>query len=196
MPLINPISLWIKIPYTLLAAVILPVYAYKYGATNFLWFSDLAFFAMVYALWCNDRLLASILLISVVPLELLWLVSFLSGGAFLGMANYMFDPHLSLWLRGLSLFHFPMPAVIIYMIIRFGYDVAAVYPAIIFSLIVILLTHALTLPLNNINIIYPPIGIAGTVSNNIYFMMMPLVLVFCSIIPFHLILKHRLNIMR
>jgi hypothetical protein len=185
----NDIPLWIKIPYTLLAAIILPVYWYKYGVTNFLWFSDIAFFVMVYALWAQNRLAASMMAIGVLPLETLWMISFFTGGDFLGMANYMFDPALPLWLRGLSLFHFPLPAVVIYMIWRFGYDARALYPQIILSLGVIALTHLLTAQSDNVNIIYPPQGLQDIVPLHIYLWGMPVVLIICVIIPMHFLLR-------
>lgn len=185
----SEISLWIKLPYTLLAAIILPIYWYKYGPANFLWFSDIAFFVMVPALWFKNRLLASMMAIGVLPLEALWLISFMTGGAFLGMANYMFDPTLPIWLRGLSLFHFPMPAVIIYMIYRCGYDKRALIPQITLSLTVVMLTHFLTLKSENVNLIYPPQGLDSFVSEPLYFILMPLVLVTCVIVPMHFILR-------
>ena len=147
--------LWFKILYTLLAFIICPVYWYQYGVTNFLWFSDIAFFLMVPALWLRQPLIASMMAIGVLPLETLWMLSFITGGAFLGMADYMFDENLPLWLRGLSLFHFPMPAAIIIMIKRFGYDQRALYPQILLSIIVIILTHIFTKKVDNVNMIFP-----------------------------------------
>jgi hypothetical protein len=181
----------LKASYTILALIILPVYWYQYGVTNFLWFSDIAFFVMVPALWFKNRLLASMMAIGVLPLESLWLTSFITGGDFLGMANYMFDPNLPLWLRGLSLFHFPMPAVIIYMIWRFGYDTRALYPQIVLSIIVILLTHLLTAEADNVNMIFPPQGLREYISQPLYFILMPMVLITGVIIPMHLILKKK-----
>ena len=185
----NDIPLWIKVPYTVLALIILPVYWHEYGVTNFLWFSDIAFFVMMPALWFRNRLIASMMAIGVLPLESLWMTSFFTGGRFLGMANYMFDPHLALWLRGLSLFHFPMPAAILYMICRFGYDTRALYPQITLSIIVILLTHSLTEKADNVNIIFPPQGLGGLISQPLYSVLMPVVLIAGVIIPMHFILK-------
>lgn len=185
----NDISLWIKLPYTLLAVIIVPVYWYKYGVTNFLWFSDIAFLAMVPALWFRNRLMASMMAIGVLPLETLWMASFFTGGAFLGMADYMFDPQLPLWLRALSLFHFPLPAAVVYMIWRFGYDPRALYPQIGLSIAVILMTHQLTKQADNVNIIFPPKGLEGLISPSFYSVLMPLVLITGVIIPMHFILK-------
>ncbi|MFH1159033.1 MAG: hypothetical protein V1721_09195 [Pseudomonadota bacterium] len=101
----------------------------------------------------------------------------------------MFDPALPLWLRGLSLFHFPMPAAIIYMIWRFGYDPRALYPQIVLSIVVFLMTHWLTEKTDNVNIIFPPRGLQDFISEPLYVVLMPLVLVTGVIIPMHFILK-------
>ncbi|TIQ61536.1 MAG: hypothetical protein E5X64_42290, partial [Mesorhizobium sp.] len=49
--------LWITLPYTLFVAVLTPVYWLRYGPGNFLWFSDIALFAVLIALWTGSRLL-------------------------------------------------------------------------------------------------------------------------------------------
>jgi hypothetical protein len=185
----NKIPLWIKLPYTLLALIVLPVYWYQYGVANFLWFSDIAFFLMVPALWFKNRFIASMMAIGVLPLEIIWLISFITGGSFLGIAAYMFDPNLPLWLRGLSLFHFPMPAVIIYMIWSFGYDKRALYPQIALSLIVIVMTHLFTLKSKNVNLVFPPAGIENIIPEHVYVYLMPILLIGVVIMPMHFILK-------
>jgi len=42
--------LWLKIAYPLFVCVVVAVYWLKYGAGNFLWFSDIALFPIVMAL--------------------------------------------------------------------------------------------------------------------------------------------------
>lgn len=144
---------------------------------------------MVPALWLRQPLIASMMAIGVLPLETLWMLSFITGGAFLGMADYMFDENLPLWLRGLSLFHFPMPAAIIIMIKRFGYDRRALYPQILLSIIVIILTHIFTKKVDNVNMIFPIKELENFISQSVYSFAMPIVLVTCVIIPMHIFLK-------
>ncbi len=185
----NDIPFWIKISYTLVAVLVFVVYIYEYGVVNFLWFSDIAFFVMVPALWFQNRFLSSMMAIGILPIEALWTISLFSGGSFLGIANYMYDPALPLWLRLLSLFHFLMIASIIYMIVRFGYDRRALIPQIILGLFVILLTHKFSSRVENINMIFPPEDIAPFISEGTYFILMPAVLVILVIIPAHFLLK-------
>lgn len=185
----NDIPLWITVPYTILALVILPVYWIKYGPGNFLWFSDIAFFAMVPALWCKNRFIASMMAIGVLPLESIWLLSFVTGGAFVGMADYMFDPALPLWLRALSLFHFPMPAVIIYMIWRFGYDARALWPQIVLAVAVLTATYFVTDPSENVNMAFDPGIEALRMEQPAYIIAETIALICLSIVPMHFILK-------
>jgi hypothetical protein len=55
------IPLWLKLAYTVFVAIIVPVYAKKWGWGNFLWFSDIALLLMVPALWTESRLLVSMM---------------------------------------------------------------------------------------------------------------------------------------
>ena len=74
------IPLWIKIVYCLYLCVLVPVYWREYGPTNFLWASDIALFVIFAALWLENRLLNSMMLIGVLPFELAW-ISPLCGSA-------------------------------------------------------------------------------------------------------------------
>lgn len=183
------IPLWIKLSYTILALIIFPIYLYKYGATNFLWFSDIAFFVMVPALWFKSRIISSMMAIGVLPIETLWLISLFTGGSFLGIANYMYDTDFPLWLRFLSFYHFAVIAVIIYMIYWVGYDKRALLPQIILSLFVIFLTRVFSDKAENINMIYPPQDIAPYITEQTYLIVMPLILITVFIIPTHFLLK-------
>ena len=116
------IPLWLKIVYSIMVCIIVPVYWKEYGPTNFLWFSDIALISMVAALWFENRLIASMMAVGVLAQEVGWLIDLFTGGNLLGLAKYMFDPERPLYLRALSFFHIPMPIVIIYMIYKLGYE--------------------------------------------------------------------------
>src|SRR5437867_11500922 len=102
-----------------MAAAILPVYLVHYGPANFLWCSDIALIVTGIALWEESRLLASMMAVGVLLPEALWNVSFfvrlLTGVRVSGLADYMFDRTIPLWIRSLSLFHIPMPVVLLWM---------------------------------------------------------------------------------
>ena len=57
--------------------------------------------------------------------QCLWLADFGSnplGIHFLNLTGYMFDSHLPLFTRGLSLFHGWLPLLLVWLLIRLGYD--------------------------------------------------------------------------
>src|SRR6266699_236026 len=68
-PACGTLPLWVKVAHTLFVAVLVPVYWRRYGPGNFLWFSDLALFGALAALWLESPLLASMQAVSVSLLE-------------------------------------------------------------------------------------------------------------------------------
>jgi len=183
------LPLWLRVSYTLMVCIIVPVYLRNYGPANFLWFSDIWLLVMVPALWLRSSFLASMMAIGVLPLEIPWMISFFSGGTFGDMAGYMFDDSVPLYLRALSLFHFPMPACIIFMLWRFGYNPRALYPQMLLSLSVLLLVRFLTSEQDNINMVFPPSFVRNVVSADTYFTLLLFFLLFVIIIPMHMLLK-------
>lgn len=152
------IPLWIKVSYTLWAAVLLPVYWHQYGPSNFLWFSDVAFFGTLLALWRESQLLASVMALSVALPELMWSVSFFGRLLFdrevIGLADYMFDSTIPLFVRGLSFFHFFMPLLLIWMLHRFGYDRRALLLQTLLAWIILPASYFAAGPEENINWVY------------------------------------------
>ena len=89
------IDLWIKIAYSAMLLVIVPVYAVYWGWRNFLWFSDIALITTGIALWLENSLLASMMALAVLVPELLWNASYfvrlIFGIRVTDLAGYMFD---------------------------------------------------------------------------------------------------------
>lgn len=144
------IDLWIKIAYTVMVAVIVPVYAVVWGWRNFLWFSDIALIATAIALWIESALLASMMALAVLLPEILWSASYfgrlLFGLRVTDLAAYMFDPRKPLFVRGLSLFHVVLPPVLIWTLYVLGYDPAALFAQTLLVWVVLPLTYAVTTP--------------------------------------------------
>lgn len=119
------IPLWLKIAYTIFMAVLIPVYWYHYGPTNFLYFCDVALFLTLIGIWTENKLLISMPAVGILIPQALWVVDFvvqLTGAELTGMTAYMFDENRSLFLRGLSLFHGWLPFLLIYLVAKLGYD--------------------------------------------------------------------------
>ena len=185
----GPYPGWVRIPFTLFVAVLIPVYWYHYGPGNFLWFSDIALCAVLIALWTGNRLVYSMMAIGVLPLETIWTADFLSGGRLIGLAAYMFDTALPLYLRALSLFHLMLPPLILWMLIAQGYDRRALGAQTLLAWAVLPLSFVLTSPEDNINwvrgigpdaaLALPPLVYLG-----LYMALLPVVV----FLPMHLLL--------
>ena len=148
------IPLWLKIVYSLYLCVLVPVYWREYGPTNFLWASDIALFVVFTAVWLENRLLNSMMVIGVLPFELAWILDFMTGSQLLGMATYMFDAELPLYLRALSLYHVALPVVMIFLLCRLGYDRRALMSQTLLVWLVLPVTYLVTDPADNINLVF------------------------------------------
>jgi hypothetical protein len=129
---------------------IVPVYALTWGWRNFLWFSDVALITTAFALWFESPLLASMMSLAVLVPELLWNVAFfsqLTTGYRVGpLADYMFDRSKPRYLRGLSLFHVPLPAVLLWLVYELGYDERAFLAQTLVAWVVLPLTYLVVRP--------------------------------------------------
>lgn len=181
----HKIPLWLKVSYTIMVAVIVPVYWREYGPQNFLWFSDIALFATMIALWLESRLIASMMALSVLFLEIIWVIGFLSGGTVFNIADYMFDQSIPLYLRALSLFHFPMPLTILYMLYRLGYDPRALKYQSILGPLILMATWGLNHSSENINWVRPPDFLTGRIDSNLYLIVLIVALITIVYIPSH-----------
>ena len=152
------VPLWLKIAWTAMVLGIVLVYWRHKGPANFLWFSDIAFLALVPGLWLESSFIVSLAACMVLVPETLWCVSFFTRVVGLprvtGFTDYMFDQQSPLWLRAVSLFHVPLLAVLAWGPWRLGYD-AGVFPwAVLIAWIVLPLTRWLTVPERNINHVF------------------------------------------
>jgi hypothetical protein len=158
-PVGDTLPLWPKILYTVFLAVIVPAYWVKNGPANFLWFSDIALLVTGAALWLESNLLASAMALGVFLPEGLWNVSYfgrlLTGARVSSLADYMFDARKSRFMRGLSLLlHVGMPAALVWMLIRLGYDSGALVVQTVLAWVVLPVTYAVTDPAKNINWVF------------------------------------------
>jgi len=152
------VPIWLKIAYTLFVAVLVPIYWKQYGPANFLWFSDIALFVTLAALWLENALLVSMMGLSVLLLELVWNIDFwfrlATGKSLIALSAYMFDPKIPLYIRGLSLFHLVLPVLLLWLLCRLGYDRRAFFWQTIVALIVLPISYFVTNPSENINWVY------------------------------------------
>jgi hypothetical protein len=136
------LPLWLKVSYTAFMAVLIPVYWYHYGPTNFLYFCDVALILTLIGLWTENALLLSMCAVGILAPQALWNVDFfanLIGFKLTGLTDYMFDSQRSLFLRLLSLFHGWLPFLLAFLVWKIGYDRRAlpVWTAVAWALMLI-----------------------------------------------------------
>jgi hypothetical protein len=149
------IPLWFKLAYTGATLVILVVWLRHYGPRNLLWFSDVALLGAVPALWLDQALLASVLAVATLLPEVLWNVDFalrlLLRRRVTGLTEYMFERDRLLRLRLLSLFHVPLPLVLLWMVAAYGYDPRGLAGALLLAVVVLPASRLAGTPRENIN---------------------------------------------
>jgi len=153
------IPLWFKVAYTAFVLYVMVVWWKHYGWKNFLWFSDIAFIGAVPAMWLESTALASVLTVAVLLPELLWNIDYagrlLLRRRVIGLTDYMFEPERPLLLRGLSLFHVPLPLVLLWLVAAYGYDASVGLPgAVALAAIVLPWSRIVSAPDKNINWTY------------------------------------------
>jgi len=191
------IPLWLKLFHTAFLAVLVPVYwnAPEYGPANFLWFSDIALFVLLFALWLENPFLASTQALSVGLLETAWLLDFLPalilGKSPLGLSAYMLDPKRDLFLRGLSLFHLWLPPLLVWRVWRLGYDRRALLAQVVICWVVLPVSYFVSSDDANINWVFGPGGKQPEwlAAPRFLFGLM-LFLPVCVYLPTHLMLRH------
>ncbi|WP_240676176.1 membrane-associated protein [Botryobacter ruber] len=188
------IPLWIKTAYTVFVLILVPVYWKKWGLANFLWFSDIALFVMLAAVWLESRLLASMMAVGVLAPEIAWNIAYftrlLTGKNILSLTNYMFDSSKPLYLRALSLFHVILPALVIWMLVRFGFHENALFYQLALGWVVLLVTFLFTNPSENINWVFGPGEKPQTKMNPAsYFLLIVAAFTFGLYIPSYLLLR-------
>jgi hypothetical protein len=120
------VPLWLKIGWTVWLIVWAPLYWRQYGAQNFLFFCDIGNVLIGLGLWLESPLIFSWTACGLLVFQTLYFIdltgALLSGRHIMGGTEYMFDPHLSLAVRLLSLFHVVTPPLLLWAIWRLGYD--------------------------------------------------------------------------
>jgi hypothetical protein len=198
------IPLAVKVLYTGFLCILVPYYLRTYGPTNFLYFCDISLFLALIAIWKEESLWASMAAVGILLPQTLWIVDFLGrlfGVHIVGMTDYMFDSGIPLFARGLSLFHFWLPLVLVWIIWQLGYDRRAL-PAWTVLAWILMLTCFFLMPAPpppqnnpnipvNINYVY---GLSDAVPQQwmhplMYFTLMMIGLPLCIFMPTHLVLR-------
>ena len=186
--------LW-KTGYTAFVLLVCVIWLRHYGARNFLWFSDIAFIGAVPAMWLESPALASVLAVAVLvpgdPVE-----RRLRRAAAAAPAHHRdspttcSNPNGRRLLRGLSLFHVPLPLVLLWMVHAYGYDAeVGLVGAIVLAAIVLPWSRAVSSPERNINWTYGLGRRAHASRRRIYMALLFAGFVILVFIPTHYLLR-------
>jgi hypothetical protein len=143
------IPTWVKVAYSSFVAILVPYYWVTYTPWNFLYFCDVALLVTGVAIWIESPLLVSMQAVAITLPQILWVIDLLcrlvAGVHVTGVTAYMLDPKIPLFLRGLSSFHGWLPFVLVWLLLRLGYDRRAL-PLQSVAAVVILLVSYLVAP--------------------------------------------------
>ena len=158
----SKIPLWLKLGFTAFVLFWFPVYLRNLGPQNFLWLCDLANLLILAGLWLESRLLLSSQLISVLAIGVVWSVdlgmAFFFGLHPLGATQYMFNVYIPLHVRLLSLFHGAVWPLVVFAVVRVGYDSRGWRLQTLICWLVLPATYLLTEPYREINWVWGPFG--------------------------------------
>jgi len=119
------IPLGVKVAFSGFMAVLVPVYLYWYGPTNFLYFCDVSLILTLFGIWTESALLISMCAVGILVPQIIWVIDFVAhfaGFSLTGMTDYMFVSDHSFFLRFLSGFHGWLPFLLVFLVWRLGYE--------------------------------------------------------------------------
>jgi hypothetical protein len=137
------IPLTAKVLYSVFVAVLVPYYWVEYTPWNFLYFCDVALLMTLVGLWTESAWLVSLSAVGILAPQVVWVVDFVAhavaGIRITGMTDYMFNDDIPLFVRGLSSFHGWLPFLLVWLLMRLGYDRRAVpaQPALAVTLLLV-----------------------------------------------------------
>jgi hypothetical protein len=117
---------WVRLVSALWLLIWVPAYWRTWGVTNFLQLCDVAAILTGIGLLTGNALLLSSQALASLLIDLAWAIDaagrLLFGRTLIGGTEYLFDAQYPLWVRLLSLFHLALPLLLIWALLRVGYD--------------------------------------------------------------------------
>jgi hypothetical protein len=194
----TPAPLWLRLGYTAWIAVWIPAYWSHYGPSAFLWFCDLGNLQILAALWTGRAIFYSWAAVSVLLVQVLWVIDVLSRLALgfhpIGGTQYMWSAAIPLGIRLLSLFHAAAPPLLLWGLRRHGYDRRALPLQTATAWAWLPLCWLATPPAKDINWVYGPFDVAQTrISPWAYLLLCMAAYPVLLYLPTHLLLRRFLG---
>lgn len=184
---------WFKIAYAVAVLAFIFIYWQRYGPRNFLWFSDIALIGAVPAMWLESALLSGMLACMVLLPEVLWNVDYGLRLALrrriTGLTDYMFDASIPRWLRAVSLFHVPLPLVLLWLVAAYGYPEASLAAAAGTGSVALALSYWFSPREKNINWVFGLGRVQDRLPQPVYVGVLYLGFVFVVFLPTHWLLR-------
>jgi hypothetical protein len=111
------------------------------------------------------------------------------------MSAYMFDAGTPRYLRALSLFHVPLPAGLVWLVLRLGYDRRAWLAQSLLALVVLPVTYWLTDPGENVNWVHGLGRPQSPLPPGVYLALLIVAFSLVLYLPPHLLFAHFLSVM-
>ncbi len=154
----NQLPFWLKFAFSAFMVVWVPAVLHTQGPRNFLWLCDIANFVILAGLWLESPLLLASQLLAVAVIDICWALDLGSavtcGRHLFGGTEYMLDSQTPVYFRALSLFHVVVPVILVYAILRLGYDRRAYLLQALITWCVLPLSFFLTTREANVNWVY------------------------------------------
>jgi hypothetical protein len=154
----------VKTSYYLFMTVMFPVYIKHYPLNNFVNLCQVHLSLVLAGFLTDKHIFISISALGIIILQLFWSLDFICetiGINFIGGTKYMYNSNIPLYVRFISLYHGWFPFFLLYLIKTVGYDKRALYPQLILSNSICILSYYHNyLYINNINMM-KDIGIFG-----------------------------------
>lgn len=193
-PLPPRIPLWLKVGFTIWVVVWMVLFNQVVGWQHFLWMCHLGHILIMIGLWLENPLLLSWQALALLFADLVWAIDFICGLVArwhpLGAAAYMFNEAEPPLKRALALYHPVMPILLIWLLVRLGYDRRAIWLQTVTCWILFPITFLVTDPKDNVNWVFGTTfaNIHQHVSPPVYLLIAMVLYVLALYVPSHLVL--------
>ncbi|HLD69339.1 MAG TPA: hypothetical protein VJA17_01080 [Candidatus Omnitrophota bacterium] len=138
---------------------------YSSGASELLWYCNVALLVLSAAFFINSSVLATAVLICAIPAQFFWIVGnlfYLAGGEPFGRFRWLLNEMSGLGIFFELNYHFAVFPASIYAVWKYGYHRHGFRAAVLIFISLLILSRLLTKPEHNINCMFYPCDVTYT----------------------------------